>query len=140
MKRLEDGYRVARVFGRSLFFLDRYYPRYQRLRLTGLNGAWPVYMDIVTKAKKSCRAYEPPPDKKLDAGVRLKREPPTQWKDMSCCRSKHIIRIIAEKPESAITRIIKNRYKCCKSYFFFSLVGETPITFRYTCEKYEKLS
>jgi len=78
---VEDAYQAALIFGDSLLLLDRYFlsvPALEKLKLLNSNGD--VRMEIVTKAKKSCTAYEKPgprrpgrgrPPKK-GAAVRLK--------------------------------------------------------------------
>ena len=58
---IEDAYHAARTFGDSLLLLDRYFltvPALQKLR--SLNDSGDVRMEIVSKAKKSCTAYEKP--------------------------------------------------------------------------------
>ena len=78
---VEDAYQAALIFGDSLLLLDRYFlsvPALEKLKLLNSNGD--VRMEIVTKAKKFCTAYEKPgprrpgrgrPPKK-GAAVRLK--------------------------------------------------------------------
>ena len=58
---VEDAYKAALAFGDSLLLLDRYFLTVPALeRLSSLNGSGAVRMDIVTKAKKSCTAYQKP--------------------------------------------------------------------------------
>lgn len=56
---VEDAYKAARVFGNSLLLLDRYFltvPALEKLR--ELNSSAVVRMEVVTKAKRSCTAFE----------------------------------------------------------------------------------
>ena len=58
---VEDAYRAACTFGDSLLLLDRYFLSVPALeRLKELNSSGDVHMDIITKAKKSCTAFEQP--------------------------------------------------------------------------------
>ena len=58
---VEDAYRAALTFGNSLLLLDRYFLTVPALeKLKSLNGSGDVHMEIVTKAKKSCTAFERP--------------------------------------------------------------------------------
>ena len=78
---VEDAWHAAHTFGDSLLLLDRYFLTVPALeKLKELNGSGSVHMEIVTKAKKSCTAYQKPgprrpgrgrPPKK-GAAVRLK--------------------------------------------------------------------
>ncbi len=58
---VEDAYQAALAFGDSLLLLDRYFltvPALEKLKF--LNGSGDVHMEIVTKAKKSCTAFQKP--------------------------------------------------------------------------------
>lgn len=56
---VEDAYKAARVFGNSLLLLDRYFLTVLVLKkLRELNGSAAVRMEVVTKAKRSCTAFE----------------------------------------------------------------------------------
>lgn len=58
---VEDAYLAAKEFGNSLLLLDRYFLSVPALeRLAQLNQEGSVCMQIVTKAKKNCTAYEKP--------------------------------------------------------------------------------
>lgn len=58
---VEDAYKAAKVFGNSLLLLDRYFLTVPALeKLSELNGSGTVRIEIVTKAKKSCTAFEKP--------------------------------------------------------------------------------
>lgn len=64
-----DAYRAAQVFGDSLLLLDRYFLTVPALVvLDALNRAGSVRLEIVTKAKKSCTAFEKPAPKKPGRG------------------------------------------------------------------------
>ena len=71
---IENGYEAAKVFGKSLLLLDRYFlsvPALERLKHCNSSGS--VTMQLVTKAKKSCMAYEKPPEKKPGRGRPAKK-------------------------------------------------------------------
>jgi hypothetical protein len=58
---IDNGFAAAKVFGKALFLLDRYFlsiPALQRLNEWNQTGA--ARMHIVTKAKSSCVAYARP--------------------------------------------------------------------------------
>ncbi len=66
---IENGYEAAKIFGKSLLLLDRYFlsvPALECLKQCNTEGE--VIMNIITKAKKSCNAYEKPPKKKPSRG------------------------------------------------------------------------
>lgn len=66
---VEDAYRAAEAFGNCLLLLDRYFltvPALERLKTLSHTGT--VKMEIVTKAKKSCTAYEKPVPRKPGRG------------------------------------------------------------------------
>ena len=77
VKMVEDAYLAAKEFGNALLLLDRYFlsvPALERLAQLNLEGS--VRMEIVSKAKRNCTAYEKPaprsskrgrPQKKGDA-------------------------------------------------------------------------
>jgi len=59
---IENAYQAAKTFGKSILLLDRYFLSVPALeRLDALNASGLVFMNIVTKAKKSCVAYHRPP-------------------------------------------------------------------------------
>ena len=65
----EDAYHAALAFGDSLLLLDRYFltvPALDKLRVLNRDGN--VRMEIITKAKKSCTAYEKPGPRKPGRG------------------------------------------------------------------------
>ena len=66
---VEDAYHAALTFGDSLLLPDRYFltvPALEKLRT--LNGSGNVRMEVITKAKKSCTAYEKPGSRKPGRG------------------------------------------------------------------------
>ena len=66
---VEDAYHAALTFGDSLLLLDRYFltvPALEKLRT--LNHSGDVHMEIITKAKKSCTAFEKPGPRKPERG------------------------------------------------------------------------
>lgn len=66
---VEDAYHAALTFGDSLLLLDRYFLTVPALeRLHSLNSSGNVRMEIVTKAKKSCTAFEKPGPRKPGRG------------------------------------------------------------------------
>ena len=71
---VEHGYRAVETFGDSLFLLDRYLLSAPALkRLAELNSSGMPHMDIVTKAKISCTAYELLPKRKPGRGRPAKK-------------------------------------------------------------------
>ena len=71
-----DAYRAAQTFGDCLLLLDRYFlttPVLEALGALYRNG--PVRLEIVTKAKKNCVAYEKPSLKKPGGDVPRKKGP-----------------------------------------------------------------
>ena len=66
---VEDAYLAALTFGDSLLLPDRYFLTVPALeKLKSLNDSGNVHMDIVTKAKKSCTAYQKPGPRKPGRG------------------------------------------------------------------------
>jgi len=78
---VEDAYKAALTFRDSLLLLDRYFltvPVLKKLR--GLNASGAVHMDIVTKAKKPCTAYQKPGPRKPGRGRPPKKGEPAPLK------------------------------------------------------------
>lgn len=72
---VEDAYHAALTFGDSLFLLDRYFLTVPALeKLKSLNSSGDVRMEIITKAKKSCTAFEKPGPRKPGRGRSPKKE------------------------------------------------------------------
>ena len=66
---VEDAYRAACTLGDSLLLLDRYFLTVPALeKLAALNKNGNTRMEIVTKAKKSCVAFEKPSPRKAGRG------------------------------------------------------------------------
>lgn len=66
---VEDAYHAALTFGDSLLLLDRYFLTVPALeKLKELNSSGKVRMEIVTKAKKSCTAFQKPGPRKPGRG------------------------------------------------------------------------
>ena len=80
---VEDAYRAATALGDCLPLLDRYFlsvPALRRLR--DLNSSGTAYMEIVTKAKKSCIAYERPAPRKPGEGRPAKKGDAVRLKEL----------------------------------------------------------
>lgn len=66
---VEDAYRACEVFGDCLLLLDRYFLTVPALvKLECLNRGTAARMEIITKAKKSCTAFEKPAPRKPGRG------------------------------------------------------------------------
>lgn len=79
IRMVEDAYRAAAVFGKSLLLLDRYFLSVPALeRLAQLNVEGSAQMEIITKAKGNCVAYEAPPAKKPGRGRPPKKGTPVK--------------------------------------------------------------
>ncbi len=71
---VENAYSAARTVGDSLLLLDRYFLTVPALeKLKAFNNSADVHMEVVTKAKKSCVAFEKPSPAGLEEGGRPKR-------------------------------------------------------------------
>ena len=69
VKMVEDAYLAAKEFGNSLLLLDRYFLSVPALeRLAQLNREGSVRMEIVSKAKRNCTAYEKPAPRSAKRG------------------------------------------------------------------------
>lgn len=66
---IENAFRITETLGKSILLLDRYFLSAPALsKLNELNGTSGIKMQIVTKAKISCVAYEEAPEKKPGPG------------------------------------------------------------------------
>ena len=66
---VEDAYLAAKTFGNSILLLDRYFLSVPALkRLQELTSEETVHMEIVTKAKCNCTAFEKPAPRKSGRG------------------------------------------------------------------------
>lgn len=80
---IENGYQAAKTFGDSIFLLDRYFlsvPALQQLEKCNRSGD--VAMHLVTKAKKSCSAYEQPGERKPGRGRPPKKGESVKLKEL----------------------------------------------------------
>lgn len=80
---VEDAYQAALTFGDCLLLLDRYFltvPALQKLKC--LNDSGDVRMEIVTKAKKSCVAFQKPGPRKPGRGRPAKKGAAVHLKDL----------------------------------------------------------
>lgn len=86
---VEDAYRAACTFGDSLLLLDRYFLTVPVLQtLDALNKGGDVRLEIVTKAKKSCVAFEKPSPKKPGRGRPPKKGASVHLKELFISRAK----------------------------------------------------
>ncbi|MCI8862116.1 MAG: transposase [Lachnospiraceae bacterium] len=80
---VEDAYHAALTFGDSLLLLYRYFLSVSALeKLKSLNDSGDVRMDIITKAKKSCTAYQKPGPRKPGRGRPPKKGTAVHLKDL----------------------------------------------------------
>ena len=80
---VRDAYRAASVLGDSILLLDRYFLTVPALETLGsLNKEGSVRMEIVTKAKRSCVAYEKPGPRKPGRGRPPKKGAPVHMKEL----------------------------------------------------------
>ena len=85
---VEDAYSAARTFGDSLLLLDRYFLTVPALeRLNSLNSSGEVRMEIVTKAKKSCTAFEKSGPRKPGRGRPPKKDTAIHLKELFSSRA-----------------------------------------------------
>lgn len=80
---VEDAYHAACTFGDSLLLLDRYFltvPALEKLKELNDNGN--VRMEIVTKAKMSCTAYQKPGPRKPGRGRPSKKGAAVHLKEL----------------------------------------------------------
>ncbi len=81
---VEDAWHAAHTFGDSLLLLDRYFLTVPALeKLKELNGSGSVHMEIVTKAKKSCTAYQKPGPRRPGRGRPPKKGAAVRLKELS---------------------------------------------------------
>ena len=80
---VQDAYRAASVLGDSILLLDRYFLTVPALEtLKSLNKDGQVRMEIVTKAKRSCTAYEKPGPRKPGRGRPPKKGASVHLRDL----------------------------------------------------------
>lgn len=89
---IENGYEVAKTFGKSLLLLDRYFLSVPALEhWIQCNLSNDIVMHIVTKAKKSCIAYEKPPENKSGRGRPAKKGAAVKLKDLFTSKANEFI-------------------------------------------------
>lgn len=89
---IENGYEAAKIFGNSLLLLDRYFlsvPALERLKQCNHSGN--ATMHLITKAKKSCIAYEQPPVKKAGRGRPSKKGAAVKLKELFHIKSSEFV-------------------------------------------------
>ena len=80
---VEDAYQAALAFGDCLLLLDRYFLTVPALeKLKALNSSGAAHMEIITKAKKSCTAYEKPGPRKPGRGRPPKKGAAVRLKEL----------------------------------------------------------
>ena len=85
---VQDAYHAAQTFGNCLLLLDRYFLTVPALKeLKALNQTGTVHMDILTKAKKSCTAFEKPAPRKSGRGRPPKKGAAVHLKELFADRS-----------------------------------------------------
>lgn len=66
---IDNAYKASKIFGKSLLLLDRYFHSVPALvQLEQCNDSGDTTMHLITKAKKSYKAYEQPEEKKPGRG------------------------------------------------------------------------
>lgn len=89
---VQDAYRAAGSFGDCLLLLDRYFLTVPALeKLQALNGTGKVRMEIITKAKKSCTAFEKPGPKKPGRGRPPKKGATVHLKELFSSRKEQFL-------------------------------------------------
>lgn len=84
---VEDAYHAAKTFGDCLLLLDRYFLTVPALEtLAALNRSGAVRMEIVTKAKQSCTAFEKPGSRKPGRGRPPKKGSAVHLKELFVSR------------------------------------------------------
>ena len=82
---VEDAYHAASTFGDSLLLLDRYFLTVPALeKLKELNDSGSVRMEVVTKAKRSCTAYQKPGPRRPGRRRPPKKGAAVQLKELFC--------------------------------------------------------
>ncbi len=82
---VEDAYHAASTFGDSLLLLDRYFLTVPALeKLKELNDSGSVRMEVVTKAKRSCTAYQKPGPRRPGRGRPPKKGAAVHLKELFC--------------------------------------------------------
>ena len=89
---VEDAYHAALTFGDSLLLLDRYFLTVPALeKLKSLNASGDVHMEIVTKAKKSCTAFEKPGPRRPGRGRPSKKGAAVHLRELFVSRKEQFL-------------------------------------------------
>jgi len=97
LKMVGDAYRAAQTFGDCLLLLDRYFLTVPALQtLEALNRCGSVRLEIVTKAKKSCTAYEKPVPRKPERGRPPKKGAAVHLRELFVSRKDQFLETGAE--------------------------------------------
>ena len=92
VKMVGDAYRAAQTFGNCFLLLDRYFLTVPALRtLNALNRSGTVRLEIVSKAKKSCTAFEKPVPKKPGRGRPPKKGTSIHLKELFASRKEQFL-------------------------------------------------
>ena len=84
---VEDAYQAAETFGNSILLLDRYFLSVPALkRFQELTVGKTVPMEIVTKAKRNCTAFEKPAFRKSGRGRPAQKGKAVRLKDLFVSR------------------------------------------------------
>ena len=93
---IENGYEAAKIFGKSLLLLDRYFLSVPALvQLEQCNHSGDATMHLITKAKKSCMAYEQPKEKKPGRGRPSKKGDTIKLKELFSSKSSEFLETTA---------------------------------------------
>ena len=94
---VEDAYHAACIFGDSLLVLDRYFLTIPALeKLKSLNSSGNVRMEIITKAKKSCTAFEKPGPRKPGRGRPPKKGATVHLKELFTSKAEEFQKVEIE--------------------------------------------
>ena len=97
LKMVGDAYRAAQTFGDCLLLLDRYFLTVPALQtLDALNCSGAVRLEIVTKTKKSCTAYEKPVPRKPGRGRPPKKGTAVHLRELFVSRKDQFLETKAE--------------------------------------------
>ena len=97
LKMVGDAYLAAQTFGDCLLLLDRYFLTVPALiTLNALNHAGSVRLEIVTKAKKSCTAFEKPAPRKPGRGRPPKKGAAVHLKELFDTHKERFVETQAE--------------------------------------------
>ena len=92
LKMIGDAYRAAQTFGDCILLLDRYFLTVPALgALNALNRSGRVRLEIVTKAKKSCTAFEKPAPKRPGRGRPPKKGEAVHLKELFETREERFV-------------------------------------------------